>query len=170
MSIHDIFSYYVLYICLINVVEGLASLQNAFSVLQEWGGDPCLPAPYSWEWIECSNDNIPRVTSIDLHNNSLTGPIPKFLGTLPNLKQLNLGDNQFTGSIPRSLSKNSKLKLSYTGNPVLCTDDKSCKGSGNNKTPIILGVTIPSVFILVIAGVLVVRHNRNKASVPSHSG
>ncbi|KAI7751448.1 hypothetical protein M8C21_001184, partial [Ambrosia artemisiifolia] len=44
-------------------VESLASLQNAFSVLQEWGGDPCLPAPYSWEWIECSNDYIPRVTS-----------------------------------------------------------------------------------------------------------
>ncbi|KAJ0554143.1 putative transferase [Helianthus annuus] len=176
-----------------NDVEGLASLQNAFSVLQEWGGDPCLPAPYSWEWIECSNDYIPRVTSlnlssfnlngplpdfskmdaletIDLHNNSLTGPIPKFLGTLPNLKQLNLGDNQFTGSIPRSLSKKSNLNLSYTGNPVLCTDGKSCKGSGNNKMPIILGVTIPSVFILVIAGVLVVRHNRNKASVPSHTG
>ncbi|KAI3806360.1 hypothetical protein L1987_22260 [Smallanthus sonchifolius] len=176
-----------------NDVEGLTSLQNAFSVLQEWGGDPCLPAPYSWEWITCNNDYIPRVTSlnlssfnlngplpdfskmdaletIDLHNNSLTGPIPRFLGTLPNLKQLNLVDNQFSGSIPRSLSRNSKLNLSYTGNPVLCTNGKSCPGSGTSRTPIILGVTISSVFILVMAVVLVVRHNRRKASVPSHSG
>ncbi|KAI3760452.1 hypothetical protein L1987_50847 [Smallanthus sonchifolius] len=176
-----------------NDVEGLTSLQNAFSVLKEWGGDPCLPAPYSWEWITCSNDSIPRVTSlnlssfnltgplpdfskmdaletIDLHNNSLTGPIPGFLGTLPNLKLLNLADNQFSGSVPRSLSRNSKLNLSYTGNPVLCTNGKSCPGSDKSKTPIILGVTIPSVFVLAIAVVLVIRHNRRKASVPSHSG
>ncbi|KAF5796019.1 putative Malectin-like domain, leucine-rich repeat domain superfamily [Helianthus annuus] len=176
-----------------NDVEGLASLQNAFIVLQQWSGDPCLPAPYSWEWIKCSGDYIPRVTSInlngfnltgplpdfskmdaletiDLHNNSLSGPIPKFLGTLPNLKQLNLSDNQFTGSIPRWLSRNSKLNSTYTGNPVLCVNGKSCPGSGNNKTPIILGVTIPTVFILAIAVVLVVRHRRRKASVPSHSG
>ncbi|KAJ0765354.1 putative transferase [Helianthus annuus] len=147
-----------------------ASLQNAFIILQQWSGDPCLPAPYSWEWIKCSGDYIPRVTSIDLHNNSLSGPIPKFLGTLPNLKQLNLSDNQFTGSIPRWLSRNSKLNSTYTGNPVLCVNGKSCPGSGNNKTPIILGVTIPTVFILAIAVVLVVRHRRRKASVPSHSG
>ncbi|XP_076881792.1 senescence-induced receptor-like serine/threonine-protein kinase [Bidens hawaiensis] len=173
-------------------VEGLASLQSAFSVLQQWGGDSCLPAPYSWEWITCNTDSVPRVTSInlssfnltgplpdfskmdaletiDLHNNSLTGPIPSFLGTLPNLKHLNLSDNQFTGSIPRSLSRNSKLNSSYTGNPVLCTNGKSCQGNGKNKTPIILGVTIPAVFILAIAIVLVIRHNRRKASVQSRS-
>ncbi|XP_076934533.1 putative leucine-rich repeat receptor-like protein kinase At2g19210 [Bidens hawaiensis] len=174
-------------------VEGLTSLQNVFTVLQEWGGDPCLPAPYSWEWITCNTDSIPRVTSInlssfnltgplpdfskmdaletiDLHNNSLTGQIPSFLGTLPNLKQLNLSDNQFTGSIPRLLSRNSKLNSSYTGNPVLCTNGKSCRGSGKNKTPIILGVTIPAVFILAIMVVLVIRHNRRNASARSRSG
>ncbi|GJY73964.1 hypothetical protein Tco_0478395, partial [Tanacetum coccineum] len=55
--------------------------------------------------------------------------------------------NQFSGSIPRSLSKNSKLNLSVAGNPLLCTNDKSCPGSG----------------------VLVIRHRR-KTSVPPNSG
>lgn len=45
-------------------VEGLVSLQKAFGVLQEWGGDPCLPVPYSWEWINCNDDATPRVTSL----------------------------------------------------------------------------------------------------------
>ncbi|KAL8225184.1 hypothetical protein R6Q57_017741 [Mikania cordata] len=169
-----------------NDVEGLASLQNAFSVLREWNGDPCLPGPYSWEWINCTGDTIPRVTSlnlngfnltgplpdfskmdaletIDLRNNSLTGPIPNFLGTLPNLKQLNLADNQFSGYIPRSLSRKSMLNISYTGNPVL----KSGK-SERSKLPIILGVTIPVVFIVAIAVILVTRHNRRKANLLSH--
>nr|XP_043637049.1 putative leucine-rich repeat receptor-like protein kinase At2g19210 [Erigeron canadensis] len=180
-----------------NDVEGLTSLQNAFSVLQEWRGDPCLPAPYSWEWIQCNNDPTPRVTAlnlssfnlsgplpdfskmdalkiIDLHNNSLTGKIPNFLGTMPNLKKLNLADNQFSGSLPRSLTRNSDLNLSDTGNPLLCTKGKSCAGDDKNKTnklPIILGITIP-VFIIccAIVGVLLVRHNQRKAGVRSHSG
>ncbi|KAI3507809.1 hypothetical protein L1887_22804 [Cichorium endivia] len=182
-----------------NDVEGLVSLQNAFDVLQEWGGDPCLPTPYFWEWIKCNDDLIPRVTLlnltgfnlygplpdfgdmdaleiIDLHNNSLTGPIPDFLGDLPNLKQLFLEENQFSGSIPRSLTTNSNLNLSLTGNPLLCTNVKSCPGNGKNKKktsklPVILGVTIP-IFIIfaTIMGFLVIRHNRHIAYGPSHAG
>ncbi|XVF68671.1 hypothetical protein PTKIN_Ptkin11bG0020100 [Pterospermum kingtungense] len=94
-----------------NDVEGLVSLQKEFTVLGDWGGDPCLPSPYSWDWINCTSASTPRVTAlylgsfglsgflpdfssmtaleiIDLHNNSLIGSIPDFLGTLPNLKQL----------------------------------------------------------------------------------
>ncbi|KAI3678400.1 hypothetical protein L6452_37690 [Arctium lappa] len=155
-------------------VEGLVSLQNAFDVLQEWGGDPCLPAPYSWEWIKCNDAPTPRVTSlnlngynlsgplpdfsnmdaleiIDLHNNSLIGPVPDFLGTMLNLKQLNLADNQFHGSIPRSLSRNSQLNLSDTGNPLLCTNNRSCPRSNSDKKKtsklLILVITIPIFFM-----------------------
>ncbi|PWA90527.1 malectin-like carbohydrate-binding domain-containing protein [Artemisia annua] len=133
-------------------VEALGLLMSTFDVLGGWSGDPCLPAPYSWDWLNCSNDATPRVTSlyldsfglsgllpdissmdaleiIDLHNNSLSGEIPSFLGTLPNLQQLNLADNQFSGSIPTSLTKNSKLKLTVTGNPSLCTSNNSCSNT-----------------------------------------
>ncbi|KAK2643195.1 hypothetical protein Ddye_024958 [Dipteronia dyeriana] len=130
-------------------VEGLASLQSQFDVLNEWGGDPCLPSPYTWDWVNCSTDATPRVTAlylsgftlsgplpdfssmdalviIDLHDNSLSESVPDFLGTLPSLKQLNLADNEFSGPIPPSLSNNNKLKLVVSGNPNLCVSGKSC--------------------------------------------
>ncbi|XP_047964810.1 probable LRR receptor-like serine/threonine-protein kinase At5g59680 [Salvia hispanica] len=130
-------------------VKGLASLQTAFSVLKNWSGDPCLPSPFSWDWIVCNSNLAPRVTTlslvgyglsgslpdfssmdalrkIDLSNNSLQGPIPEFLGTLPNLEILNLANNMFTGAIPRSLSRKSGLILTVDGNPGLC---KTCSGS-----------------------------------------
>jgi len=45
-------------------VGGLVELQTQFSVLQGWYGDPCLPSPYTWDWISCSNDVVPRVTAL----------------------------------------------------------------------------------------------------------
>ncbi|XP_071741024.1 uncharacterized protein At1g24485-like [Rutidosis leptorrhynchoides] len=47
-----------------NDVEALALLQSTFDVLQEWSGDPCLPFPYSWDWLNCSDDAMPRVTAL----------------------------------------------------------------------------------------------------------
>ncbi|KAL8525589.1 hypothetical protein ACS0TY_014999 [Phlomoides rotata] len=127
-------------------VQGLGSLQEAFDVLQGWSGDPCFPAPYAWDWIDCT----PRVTAlllgsfglsgllpdfssmnalqtIDLHNNTLRGRIPDFLGNFPNLKVLNLSNNQLNGTIPASLSSKKGLTLVVTGNPDLCTSSTSCQ-------------------------------------------
>nr|DAD25975.1 TPA_asm: hypothetical protein HUJ06_027443 [Nelumbo nucifera] len=181
-------------------VEGLAQLQTQFDVLQGWSSDPCLPATFSWDWVTCSSDDRPRITAlnlgsfdligflpdfssmdalvtIDLHNNSLTGEIPAFLGTFPNLKELNLADNEFSGSIPSSLSKNSKLKLVVSGNKDLCVSGRSCQTSGidtstgssgsskKSKLPVILGATIPAVVIFwVIVGVLAILHHKRKAA------
>ncbi|KAL8525588.1 hypothetical protein ACS0TY_014998 [Phlomoides rotata] len=134
-------------------VQGLSSLQKAFDVLQGWRGDPCFPAPYAWEWIECT----PRVTAlllgsfglsgslpdfssmnalqtIDLHNNSLRGPIPDFLENFPNLKVLNLSNNQFNGTIPTSLSTKAGLTLVVTGNPDLCTSSTLCPAQSRGPT------------------------------------
>ncbi|CAN6442433.1 unnamed protein product [Victoria cruziana] len=119
-------------------VKALSEIQKSYVQLQEWSGDPCLPAGYAWEWVGCSNDSTPRVTAlnlsgygltgplvdlsslaalqtIDLHNNSLSGSIPGFLGKLPNLKQLDLADNRFSGSVPESLTHNPKISLNISG-------------------------------------------------------
>ncbi|KAG8387769.1 hypothetical protein BUALT_Bualt02G0055700 [Buddleja alternifolia] len=193
-------------------VEGLASLKSTFDVLQDWGGDPCLPAPYSWDWINCSSDPTPRITAlylssfglsgplpdfssmdaletIDFHNNSLNGPIPEFLATLPNLKQLNLASNQFSGPIPDSLSNKNGLNLVVTSNPELCTSGNSCEttnsarnnpggvgSSGYNnkkkksKVPVIVGTTVPTfVIIWAVLGVMTLLHYRKKRATVAAS-
>ncbi|KAG1339177.1 putative LRR receptor-like serine/threonine-protein kinase [Cocos nucifera] len=117
-----------------NDVETLVLLQQQFGVLKDWSGDPCLPASYNWDWLNCSSDVTPRITAlylsgfglsgvlpdfsaldaleiIDLRNNSFSGDFPEFLGNFPNLRELNLADNGFSGSIPSSLTQNTKLKL-----------------------------------------------------------
>ncbi|KAH6814094.1 hypothetical protein C2S51_023112 [Perilla frutescens var. frutescens] len=151
-------------------VDGLASLQNGFDVLQDWSGDPCLPAPYSWDWIDCSTDPTPRVTA------------------------LNLASNQFSGPIPDSLSKKNGLNLIVTDNPELCTSGKECKSSSSSsptdinggglsssprrggakkkksKTPVILGTTVPiSVMIWAVVGALFALHHRRKAAAVAAS-
>ncbi|KAI8523909.1 hypothetical protein RHMOL_Rhmol13G0108100 [Rhododendron molle] len=189
-----------------NDAVGLASLQSEFDVLQGWGGDPCLPAPYSWEWINCTSDATPRVTAlylgsyglsgplqdfssmtaleiIDMNNNSISGPIREFLGTLPNLKELAAGSAthfgiwliiKLTGYMPTYLSNNNRLKLLVTGNPNLCTSEQcpilpsSGSSKKRNNRPAILGATIPAFIIFwAIAGVLVlaILHHKRKTAV-----
>nr|XP_025697620.1 somatic embryogenesis receptor kinase 1-like [Arachis hypogaea] len=60
--------------------------------------------------------------TIDLHNNTIEGPIPDFLGLLPKLKTLNLSHNRFNGSIPPSL-KNTKIEIDTTNN---CLSGMKC--------------------------------------------
>ncbi|PWA51667.1 malectin-like carbohydrate-binding domain-containing protein [Artemisia annua] len=114
-------------------VAALTLLQNTFDVLGGWSGDPCLPALYSWDWLNCSNDAMARVISlyldsfnlsgslpdissmyaleiIDLHANRLTGTIPSFLGTMPKLQQFDLHANRLTGTIPSFLGTMPKLQ------------------------------------------------------------
>ncbi|XP_074351709.1 uncharacterized protein At1g24485-like [Apium graveolens] len=197
-------------------LEALGLLQTLYPVLQYYS-DPCLPATFTWDWVECNNDATPRVTAlhldsyyltgalpdlssmtglktIDMQNNSFTGVIPDYFGTLPHLKELNLADNQLSGSIPSSISENKNIKLNYsvTGNSDLCTSGK-CEdattttttntdtpgfptltgspstGKKKKKTPLILGTTIPS-FLLVSAFVSFlawVLHKRKRTSVAS---
>ncbi|KAJ1438657.1 Malectin-like carbohydrate-binding domain [Sesbania bispinosa] len=137
-------------------VEGLLQLKLAFEVLVEWSGDPCLPYPYNWDWIRCTTDVRPRVIAlylsgyelrgtlpdfssmnalqtIDLHNNTIEGNIPDFLGLLPNLKTLDLSYNRFNGSIPASL-KNKNIEIDTTNN---CLSGMKCQPliDSSNKLP-----------------------------------
>ncbi|KAI3987121.1 hypothetical protein MKX01_036911 [Papaver californicum] len=104
--------------------------------------DPCLPEPYSW--VNCSSDDIPRITAlilgnsgalsfgadlpdfsimdalefIDLSNNILRQEFPDFLADFPKLKLLNLANNYLTGTVPTSLRKKSEentFNLTLTG-------------------------------------------------------
>ncbi|MQM15960.1 hypothetical protein Taro_048913 [Colocasia esculenta] len=176
-------------------VEGLASLKRMWPVLNDWTGDPCLPAPYNWEWVGCNSDDTPRVTAlnlggfglsgvipelsdvvmtaletIDLHNNKLSGPIPRFFGSMPNLKVLNLADNNFNGTVPSSLSQNSRIKLDVSGNPNLqCSAGVSCSSGKKKKSSnvgLIVGIAVPLGVLFCAAVVfLVCLHQRRVAAV-----
>ncbi|XP_031488628.1 probable LRR receptor-like serine/threonine-protein kinase PAM74 [Nymphaea colorata] len=163
-------------------VKALSEFQKGYVQLQPWSGDPCLPMGYAWEWVNCSSDSTPRVTAlylsgyglsgsladfsnltalqtIDLHNNSLSGSIPEFLGELPNLQQLNLADNQFNGSVPSSLTGNSRgLILNISGNNF---DSNNPKKKPNGS--IVAGATIGSLLfllLLVLLAIFIVRRRR----------
>ncbi|KAL6507949.1 hypothetical protein OROGR_024144 [Orobanche gracilis] len=140
----------------------LAAVAAAYSS-SEWaleGGDPCLPAP--WSWVQCNSDPQPRITSIKLSghdltgkipvdltkldglvelwldNNSLSGPIPDFSGC-PSLKKIHLENNQLSGDLPSSLGDMSNLRELYVQNnrlsgrvpSALLNKDMSLNYTGN---------------------------------------
>ena len=60
-------------------------------------------------------ENLSIYDALHLHNNQLTGEIPKEIGKLINLKYLYLNNNQLTGEIPKEIQemkyyKNFKIK------------------------------------------------------------
>ncbi|XP_074555557.1 putative LRR receptor-like serine/threonine-protein kinase At1g67720 [Curcuma longa] len=62
------------------------------------GGDPCLPAP--WSWVQCNSDPQPQIVSIRLSGRNLTGNIPAELASLTGLVELWLDGNELSGHIP----------------------------------------------------------------------
>ncbi|KAJ7566859.1 hypothetical protein O6H91_02G121800 [Diphasiastrum complanatum] len=113
-------------------VKALEALKSSFS-LTSWTGDPCLPAYYTWDWLDCNSSSPPRVTALRLSNMKLKGVIPaslsqmtaltdiwldnnNIIGTIPdfsaltNLQTLHLQNNSLTGRIPQSFSQLQNLQ------------------------------------------------------------
>ncbi|KAI3986899.1 hypothetical protein MKX01_014600 [Papaver californicum] len=145
------------------ISDFIVVIAKEFHSTQDWIGDPCLPSPYTWDWVACdSNTDSPRVIAlylndfgligslpdfsamdaletIDFSNNSLTQEFPEFLGSFPKLDILNLKDNNFSGEVPCLLLKNGNLRLNVTGNPNLSINNNNstsiCKNSTESSIP-----------------------------------
>ncbi|KAF3783575.1 hypothetical protein EJ110_NYTH19418 [Nymphaea thermarum] len=175
-----------------NDVNALQVLQGKYQHLQSWAGDPCLPAGYTWDWLICNTDDLPRITElhlsgsglngalpdfsglaaleiIDLSNNSLNGQIPEFLGRFPSLKELNLAENNFTGPLPTSLAGNKKIRINTKGNNINEDNPSSPPGHGErNMKPIIVGVSVGSVILfLLLVGFVIYARLRSQPPRPS---
>ncbi|KAJ6974454.1 LRR receptor-like serine/threonine-protein kinase [Populus alba x Populus x berolinensis] len=162
-------------------VGGLVDLQTQFSVLQGRYGDPCLPSPYTWDWISCSNDVIPHVTALDLSSFGLSGQLPDFSSMDSLVAMCDLHNNSLSGPIPDFLGAFPYLEELVSGNPGLCVSSKSCKPTStdgskssptpssssekSNKLPIILGTTIPSSMISSAIVAFILHHRRKKAAI-----
>ncbi|KAI3834170.1 hypothetical protein MKW98_018220 [Papaver atlanticum] len=166
-------------------VISLGLLQKSFIQLQDWSGDPCLPSPFTWDWVACDSDtDSPRVIAlylndlgltgslpdfsamdaletIDLSNNSLTNEIPEFLGKFSKLDTLNLEDNNFSGEIPCSLLKNSNLKLNVNNNPSLSTNNNAsiCQNNTDSRIPSASNIKhcIASALKVIILGSIIIQ-------------
>ncbi|PWA87673.1 leucine-rich repeat transmembrane protein kinase protein [Artemisia annua] len=95
------------------------STKSSYGMKRNWQGDPCSPKQYVWNGLKCSYKDIttPRIISLDLSYNNLTGNVPKFLASLNFLAVLNLTGNKFTRPLPEELlakSKNGLLLLRFT--------------------------------------------------------
>ena len=48
-------------------VEAITDIKKLYNVTRYWQGDPCVPSKYSWDGLNCSDDNHPRIISLWVH-------------------------------------------------------------------------------------------------------
>ena len=70
-------------------------------------------------WHGVTTDDAGRVSSLELSDNGLAGPIPDALGSLANLEYLSLSSNELSGPIPDALGSLANLQsLNLEGNAL----------------------------------------------------
>ncbi|XP_047339203.1 probable LRR receptor-like serine/threonine-protein kinase At4g29180 [Impatiens glandulifera] len=173
--------------------DAITSIITAYQLTKYWMGDPCGPQNFVWEGLQCSytetaqpriislnlssnsltgviSTSILNLTSIqilDLSNNRLSGSIPEFLGELQSLRILNLKNNNFSGPVPTSVlmkSRNGGLNLLVDDQNV-CQTRGSCKKK-NSMTAIVASVTSTiALAIIVIISLLAYRNWKSGKSV-----
>ncbi|KAF2592302.1 hypothetical protein F2Q70_00042780 [Brassica cretica] len=91
-------------------VSAMVNIKRSYGLEKKvsWQGDPCAPQIYLWEGLNCSypDSKPPRIISLDLSMNDLSGDIPDFFADMKSLKLIKLSGNpNLNGKIPDSLKK-----------------------------------------------------------------
>ncbi|OAY38521.2 putative receptor-like protein kinase At3g47110 [Manihot esculenta] len=71
-----------------------------------------------WQGVTCGRKHH-RVTSLDLHELSLSGTVSPYIGNLTFLRFLNLSDNRFYGEIPQEVGRLFRLRIFSLKNNIL---------------------------------------------------
>ncbi|CAB4302988.1 unnamed protein product [Prunus armeniaca] len=161
--------------------DAITNIKSTYKITKNWQGDPCAPEVFLWNGLNCSyrENETPRITSLnlssngltgeialsianlrmiqtlDLSNNSLTGQIPEFLSQLPNLNVLNLEKNKLTGPVPVGLIErrnNGLLSLSLCEN-LNTSEQVSCEKKEMKKkkqNSNIVPIVVPIVGISIL--------------------
>ncbi|TYK29053.1 putative leucine-rich repeat receptor-like serine/threonine-protein kinase [Cucumis melo var. makuwa] len=90
---------------------------NEENYLQIFGAswDPCFPEFSIWSGLNFSHSNPPRIISLDLSHNNLSGLLPEFLAQLPLLKILDLTGNNLSGTVFLCIGAQNKLCILCIG-------------------------------------------------------
>ncbi|XP_024537067.1 probable LRR receptor-like serine/threonine-protein kinase PAM74 [Selaginella moellendorffii] len=152
-----------------NDVVAIRDVMNDFNITG-WSGDPCLPLPYTWQWITCDVAQIPaRITELNLSNQRLSGNISQSITKLLHLTKIYLDNNALTGPVPNFSSLKNLTVLSLQNNSLDCvppelqlsfnTSVKLCEKLDAKKTKnttLLIGIAVPCVAMLLLAAGLVV--------------
>ena len=99
--------------------------------------------------------NLINLRVLHLHNNTLTGSVPVWLGNLTGLERIGLGGNQLTGDIPPELGDLAKLEyLDLSGNELTGSIPGKLAGLGTSSR----------------LEVLVLGRNQLSGSIPAELG
>ncbi|CAL8131717.1 unnamed protein product, partial [Prunus armeniaca] len=160
--------------------DAITNIKSTYKITKNWQGDPCAPEVFLWNGLNCSyrENETPRITSLnlssngltggialsianlrmiqtlDLSNNSLTGQIPEFLSQLPNLNVLNLEKNKLTGPVPVGLIErrnNGLLSLRYFHTNWKMVENYNSCPAANVTEDIILLVPIINPNLTIVA-------------------
>lgn len=63
-------------------------IKAKYKVEKNWMGDPCLPQTMTWDRLNCSHANPPRITSINLSSSGLKGDMSSSFANLKGLEYL----------------------------------------------------------------------------------
>ncbi|XP_031252525.1 probable LRR receptor-like serine/threonine-protein kinase At1g05700 [Pistacia vera] len=135
---------------------------KSLSKIKDWQGDPCAPQEYLWDGLDCSfnGSSPPRIISLSLSSNGLTGEIPPYISNLTMIQHLDLSNNNLTGSVPEFLSQLPFLKTlnlsgniahSVEGNPNLCASVSCGKKRKKKKLLVPVVASFASLFTLLAA-------------------
>ncbi|XP_031268736.1 LRR receptor-like serine/threonine-protein kinase IOS1 [Pistacia vera] len=72
-------------------VDVIMNIKSKYGVNRsDWQGDPCAPADYLWQGLNCSYDdsNPPRIISINLSSSGIAGEIPLDISKLTSIRTL----------------------------------------------------------------------------------
>ncbi|KAG2251278.1 hypothetical protein Bca52824_081414 [Brassica carinata] len=130
-------------------VSAMVNIKTTYELSQKasWQGDPCAPQIYRWEGLNCSypDSEPPRIISLNLAENNLTGTITTEIFKLTQLIELDLSKNDLSGEIPASFAdmKLLKLILGDALNPTVKSKSK--------KVPVIaIAASLAGVIALVV--------------------
>ncbi|XP_010500779.2 PREDICTED: probable LRR receptor-like serine/threonine-protein kinase At1g51880 [Camelina sativa] len=142
-------------------VSAMVNIKTTYDLSKKvsWQGDPCIPQSYRWEGLNCSypDSEPPRIISLNLAENKLTGSITPEISKLTELIELDLSKNDLSGEIPAFFADMKLLKLlNLSGNLGLdSTIPDSLQQRINSKS-----------LTLILSKAVTVTHNGKSKKVP----